>query len=74
MTELQIKVQPSLDTLQEVLANYEGSPNPPNVVPLCAIIPADILTPTLAYLKISVKSVYAILVTAVMTHIKQVYS
>ncbi|KAI9836131.1 MAG: anthranilate synthase component 1 [Thelocarpon superellum] len=31
-------------------------PRAPNLVPLCASIPADLLTPSLAYLKISAKS------------------
>ncbi|KAL6717438.1 anthranilate synthase component 1 [Lecanora helva] len=47
------KVQPSLSTVQDILHTYEGSPNPPNVIPICATIAADILTPTLAYLRIS---------------------
>ncbi|KAL9639991.1 MAG: hypothetical protein Q9164_000569 [Protoblastenia rupestris] len=48
-------VKPSLDTIQRVLKESEGALNSPNIVPLCATIPADILTPTLAYLKILAK-------------------
>ena len=50
-----VKVQPSLEQVQEILTNIECHPRPPNLVPLCATIPADTLTPTLAYLKISAK-------------------
>ena len=53
----QLNVQPSLETIQQVLEDAEGITDPPNIVPICATIPADILTPTLAYLKISAKSV-----------------
>ncbi|KAL9101861.1 MAG: hypothetical protein Q9163_002928 [Psora crenata] len=49
------EVQPSLDTIHQVLKELEGISNPPNLVPICATIPADILTPTLAYLKLSAK-------------------
>ncbi|KAF3898755.1 Anthranilate synthase component I non-proteobacterial lineage [Trichophyton interdigitale] len=48
--------QPSLDVVKDVLAQSRGSPNPPNMVPVTASIPADLLTPTVAYLKISADS------------------
>ena len=51
-----VKVQPSLEEVEKVLANLQSHPKPPNLVPLCATIPADTLTPTLAYLKVSAKS------------------
>lgn len=50
------KIIPSLETVQEVLSASAGLSNPPNVVPLCATIPADFLTPSLAYVKISARS------------------
>ncbi|KAL9127316.1 MAG: hypothetical protein Q9217_003778 [Psora testacea] len=50
-----LNIQPSLDTIKQVLTDLERVLNPPNLVPVCATIPADILTPTLAYLKISAK-------------------
>jgi anthranilate synthase component I len=49
-------IQPSLEKVEEVLAQSKSSSHPPNLVPLCATIPADLLTPTLAYLRISAKS------------------
>lgn len=46
---------PSLDVAQEVFAKSQNSQYPPNVLPLTASIPADLLTPTVAYLKIAAK-------------------
>ena len=57
LTSMQVNIQPSLETVQGVLANSKDSSKAPNLVPLCATIPADLLTPSLAYLKISAKSV-----------------
>ncbi|KAA6415136.1 MAG: anthranilate synthase component i [Lasallia pustulata] len=51
-----VSVQPSLETVQQVLSSSKGSPKAPNLVPLCASIPADLLTPSLAYLKVSAQS------------------
>ncbi|KAI4675179.1 uncharacterized protein J4E88_008084 [Alternaria novae-zelandiae] len=48
--------QPSLDTIREVLAAAVKSPNPPNLVPVFSSIPAEFLTPSSIYLKISAKS------------------
>lgn len=50
-----VKVQPSLGEVEEVLSDLRYHPKPPNLVPLCTTIPADTLTPTLAYLKVSAK-------------------
>ncbi|KAK2871558.1 anthranilate synthase component 1 [Arthroderma sp. PD_2] len=49
-------VQPSIDVVRDVLAQSKGSANPPNIVPVTASIPADLLTPTVAYLKIAANS------------------
>ena len=51
-----IKVQPSLEEARNVLSSLDAYPKPPNLIPMCATIPADTLTPTLAYLKISAKA------------------
>lgn len=52
----QIDIQPSIEQVQDVLSKSQSSSHTPNLVPLCATIAADLLTPTLAYLKISVGS------------------
>ncbi|CAN9166794.1 unnamed protein product [Alternaria alternata] len=52
----QLGVQPSLDTIREVLAAAVKSPNPPNLVPVFSSIPAEFLTASSIYLKISAKS------------------
>ncbi|KAF2749156.1 anthranilate synthase-like protein component I [Sporormia fimetaria CBS 119925] len=49
-------VQPSLDTVREVLAAAVQSPNPPNLVPIFSSISAEFLTPSSIYLKVSAKS------------------
>lgn len=51
----QITVVPSLETASDVIARTRNTQYPPNLFPLTASIPADLLTPTLAYLKISEK-------------------
>jgi anthranilate synthase component 1 len=51
----QIVVQPSLDTIREVLAAASTFPNPPNLVPVFSSIPAEFLTPSSIYLKVSAK-------------------
>jgi len=48
-----IGIQPSLDDVRKVLASTSSSPNPPNLVPLCASISSEFLTPSAIYLKIS---------------------
>ncbi|OCL10536.1 anthranilate synthase-like protein component I [Glonium stellatum] len=49
----QLGVQPSLDTVQEILAAAIKSPNPPNLVPIFSSISAEFLTPSSIYLKVS---------------------
>ena len=49
----QSDIVPSLETVRVLLSKSSSSKHPPNLVPLCAQIPADLLTPTLAYLRIS---------------------
>ncbi|KAK3215028.1 hypothetical protein GRF29_19g1993683 [Pseudopithomyces chartarum] len=49
----QFAVQPSLDTVREVLAAAINSPNPPNLVPVFSSTSAEFLTPSLIYLKIA---------------------
>lgn len=51
----QITVVPSLETASDVIARTRNTQYPPNLLPLTTSIPADLLTPTLAYLKISEK-------------------
>jgi anthranilate synthase component 1 len=48
---------PSLQTAREVIAKSRNSQFPPNLLPVTASIPADLLTPTLAYLKLAEKYV-----------------
>lgn len=56
MAPQQLGIQPSLDVVREVLAAAIKSPNPPNLVPVFSSIPAEFLTPSSIYLKISAKS------------------
>ncbi|KAH7561843.1 anthranilate synthase component i [Bipolaris maydis] len=56
MAPQQLGIQPSLDTVREVLATSINSPNPPNLVPVYSSISAEFLTPSSIYLKISAKS------------------
>ncbi|GKZ21056.1 anthranilate synthase component 1 [Aspergillus brasiliensis] len=51
-----ITVVPSLETASEVIAQSKNAKFPPNLLPLTTSISADLLTPTLAYLKIAEKS------------------
>ncbi|KAL4892608.1 ADC synthase [Aspergillus ambiguus] len=51
-----ITIVPSLETAHDVVAQSRNASYPPNLLPLTASIPADLLTPTLAYLKIAEKS------------------
>ena len=46
-------INPNLESVQKILDASKSSSHPPNLVPLYTQIPADLLTPTLAYLKIS---------------------
>jgi anthranilate synthase component 1 len=52
---MQVTVVPSLEAAGDVIARSKNSEFPPNLVPLTGSIPADLLTPTLAYLKLGVK-------------------
>lgn len=54
-------VRPTLDTVETVLNHSRSSQHSPNLVPLSASIPAELLTPTLAYLRISHKSQWSFL-------------
>jgi len=47
------QIQPSLEEVASILSKSTSSQYPPNLVPLCAQIPADLFTPTQAYLKVS---------------------
>ncbi|KAJ5662437.1 uncharacterized protein N7477_010053 [Penicillium maclennaniae] len=47
---------PSLETAREVISKSRNAQFAPNLLPVTASIPADLLTPTLAYLKIAEKS------------------
>ncbi|MCJ1367028.1 hypothetical protein MMC16_006160 [Acarospora aff. strigata] len=49
-------IQPSLEAAREILSSTKDSSQAPNLVPLSASIPADLLTPSIAYLKVSAKS------------------
>ena len=49
----QMDVKPTLESVQKILDASKFSSHPPNLVPLFAQIPADLLTPTSAYLKIA---------------------
>lgn len=49
----QSEIKPSLEQVNQILSKSNGSRHPPNLVPLCAEIKADLFTPTQAYLKVS---------------------
>ncbi|GAB7342285.1 hypothetical protein MBLNU457_g0520t1 [Dothideomycetes sp. NU457] len=49
-------IEPSLDTVRQVLNDSAELPNRPNLVPLFASIPSEFLTPSAIYLKIAAKS------------------
>jgi anthranilate synthase component I len=51
----QSNIKPSLEAVEDLLSKSKSAKHPPNLVPLCAQISADLLTPTLAYLRISAK-------------------
>ncbi|KAI9682665.1 MAG: hypothetical protein M1829_006652 [Trizodia sp. TS-e1964] len=51
-----LKFEPSLEAVKEVLVSTAASPVAPNLVPLCTSIPADLLTPSLAYLRVAAGS------------------
>ncbi|KZF20027.1 anthranilate synthase component 1 [Xylona heveae TC161] len=49
-------IRPTVEEARDILSKTITSSKPPNLLPLCVTIPADLLTPSLAYLKISAKS------------------
>jgi len=55
MTIFQLGVQPSLDTVREVLAEALNGPSPPNLVPIFSSISAEFLTPSSIYLKVAAR-------------------
>ena len=50
---VQAEIKPSLDEVSSILHKSKSSSHPPNLVPLCAEVKADLFTPTQAYLKVS---------------------
>jgi anthranilate synthase component 1 len=46
-------LQPSLETIRDLLKKFNGKPNAPNRVPVFSEISSDLITPSQAYLKIS---------------------
>lgn len=51
--ENQISIQPSLDEIRNLLEQSKSLPEPPNLIPLCASISSEFLTPSAIYLKIA---------------------
>lgn len=49
----QISVQPSLDDIHSLLDQTKGLEHPPNLIPVCASISSEFLTPSAIYLKIA---------------------
>ncbi|RDW82108.1 hypothetical protein BP6252_03220 [Coleophoma cylindrospora] len=47
------ELQPSLDTIKDLLNKSIGNPGAPNLVPVFAQISSDLITPSAAYLKVS---------------------
>ncbi|KAK5073109.1 anthranilate synthase component 1 [Lithohypha guttulata] len=47
------EINPSFEEVQKILLKASSGSCPPNLIPLCAQVPADLLNPTQAYLKIS---------------------
>ncbi|RMZ75389.1 hypothetical protein DV737_g5310, partial [Chaetothyriales sp. CBS 132003] len=47
------ETKPSLEEISAILAKSKSAPHPPNLVPVCAEVKADLFTPTQAYLKVS---------------------
>ena len=56
-----LRVQPTFDEVVNTFISFKDYHKPPNLIPLCATIPADILTPTVAYLRLSTESKYSFL-------------
>ena len=53
---VQTSVQPSLEDVTKLLDKSKSLPNAPNLVPLCASISSEFLTPSAIYLKIAANS------------------
>ncbi|KAK3681929.1 anthranilate synthase component 1 [Vermiconidia calcicola] len=51
-----ISIQPSLDEVEEIVQQSRSHPKPPNLVPLCASISSEFLTPSAIYLKVAANS------------------
>jgi anthranilate synthase component 1 len=56
LTVSQNEVQPTLETIQDLLSKSIGKHNAPNLVPVFGQISSDLITPSGAYLKICAKS------------------
>ena len=54
-TEMQ--TQPTFEIISEFIPTQISSPNPPNLVPICATFSAEFLTPASIYLKLIAKLV-----------------
>ncbi|KAK4998854.1 anthranilate synthase component 1, partial [Elasticomyces elasticus] len=52
----QVSVHPPLEDVRDLLSAAIKLPHPPNLVPLCASVSSEFLTPSAVYLKISAKS------------------
>jgi anthranilate synthase component 1 len=52
---VQLSVKPSLDEIKSLLSQTKDLANPPNLVPLCASISSEFLTPSAIYLKIAAR-------------------
>jgi len=50
-------VQPSLEEVQQIVDAGKGLENAPNLIPVCASISSEFLTPSSIYLKISAQYV-----------------
>lgn len=50
---MQSEIKPSLEEVASIIQRSKSSNHPPNLVPLCAQVKADLFTPTQAYLKVS---------------------
>ncbi|KAF2766095.1 anthranilate synthase component [Teratosphaeria nubilosa] len=48
-----VNVQPSLEDVQKIIDSGTSLDNPPNLIPICASVSSEFLTPSSIYLKIS---------------------
>jgi anthranilate synthase component 1 len=64
---LQGEISPSFEVAQDIVSKSQSSAHPPNLIPICAKIPADVLTPTSAYLKLSQDAKLSFLYESAMT-------